>query len=71
MGYFHKKGLKSMLDNYCPISILPAISKAFESILYDQLYGSLSNAGILPKCQFGFRRCHSTSMALLDSTNQW
>ena len=67
----YKKGLKTVLDNYRPISILPAISKAFENILYDQLYGYLSNSGILSKYQFGFRRHHSTSTALLDSTNQW
>ena len=50
MEYFHKiakviplykKGLKTMLDNYRPISILPAISKAFENILYDQLWLSI------------------------------
>ena len=60
-----------MLDNYRPISILLAISKAFENILYDQLYGYLSNSGILSKYQFGFRQHHSTSTALLDSANQW
>ena len=63
----YKKGLKTMLDNYRPISILPAISKAMENILYDYL----SNSGILSKYQFGFRRHHSTSTALLDSTKQW
>ena len=67
----HKKGLKTMLDNYRLISILPAISKAFENILYDQLHGYLSSSAILSKCQFGFRRHHSTSTALHDSTNQW
>ena len=67
----YKKGLKTMLDNYRPISILPAISKAMENILYDQLYGYLSNSGILSKYQFGFGRHHSTSTALLDSTKQW
>jgi hypothetical protein len=67
----HKKGPKNLLDNYRPISILPAISKAFESILYEQLHGYLSNASILSKYQFGFRRYHSTTTALLDSTNQW
>ncbi|CAB4016528.1 Hypothetical predicted protein, partial [Paramuricea clavata] len=67
----HKKGPKNLLDNYRPISILPAISKAFESILYEQLHGYLSNASILSKCQFGFRRYYSTTTALLDSTNQW
>ena len=67
----YKKSLKTMLDNYFPISILPAISQAFENILYDQLYVYLSNSGILSKYQFGFRRHHSTSNALLDSTNEW
>ena len=52
-----------MLDDYRPISILPAISKTFEVILYDQLYSS--------KCQIGFRQYHSTSAALLDGSNQW
>ena len=66
-----KKGLKTMLDNYRPISILPAISKAFENILNDQLYGYLSNSGIFSTNQFGFRRYQPTSAALLDSTNQW
>ena len=41
------------------------------NILYEQLHGYLSNASILSKCQFGFRRYHSTTTALLDSTNQW
>ena len=67
----YKKGLKTVLDNYRPISILPAISKTFENIVNDQLYGYLSNSGILSKYQFGFRRHHSTSTALLDSFNQW
>ena len=40
-------------------------------LINDQLYGYLSNSGILSKYQFGFRRHHSTSTALLDSFNQW
>ena len=60
-----------MLDDYRPISILPAISKTFEVILYDQLYGYLSNPGIFSKYQIGFRQYHSTSAALLDGYNDW
>ena len=67
----HKKGPRNLPDNYRPISILPAISKIMERILYDQLYDYLSANDILCERQFGFRRLHSTSSALLDSTNSW
>jgi hypothetical protein len=60
----HKKGSRTVLDNYRPISILPVISKIFEKIVYEQL------SNILPQ-QFGFRRFHSTSTALLDCTDEW
>ena len=54
------KGLKAMLDNYRPISIFPAINMLSENILYDQIYGYLSNSNILSKYQFGFRPQGST-----------
>ena len=67
----HKKGPRNLPENYRPISILPAISKIIERILYDQLYDYLSANDILCERQFGFRRLHSTASALLDSTNSW
>ena len=42
-----------------------------ERILYDQLYSYLTKFGILSDCQFGFRKFHSTTTALLDCTNDW
>ena len=36
--------------------------------MYDQLYVYLTEAGILSDCQFGFRKIHSTTTALLDCT---
>ena len=37
-----KKGQRSMLDNYRPISILPVVSKLMERIMYDQMYEYLN-----------------------------
>ena len=38
----HKSGARNLLDKYRPISILPAISKVFEKILYKQLFNYLN-----------------------------
>ena len=34
----HKKGERSLKDNYRPVSILPTISKNFEKDMYEQIY---------------------------------
>ena len=36
-----KKGQRTMLDNYRPISILPVVSKLIKRILYNQISGYL------------------------------
>ena len=66
-----KKGQRSMLDNYRPISILPVISKLMERILYEQMCDYFKKQNILSKHQFGFRQFHSTTTTLLDCTNEW
>ena len=66
-----KKGDRNLPDNYRPISILPSISKLIERILYDQLFNHLTACDVLHERQFGFRKFHSTTSALLDSTNSW
>ena len=38
-----KKGVKSDLNNYRPISVIPVVSKVFEKIVYDQLYQYLND----------------------------
>ena len=63
--------LNYISENYRPISVLPVISKIMERILYDQLYNYLTKFRILSDCQFGFRKSHSTTTALLDCTNEW
>ena len=66
-----KKGQRSMLDNYRPISILPVISKLMERILYEQMCDYFKKQNILSEHQFGFRQFHSTTTTLLDCTNEW
>ena len=66
-----KNGQRNLPRNYRAISVLPVISKIMERILYDQLYNYLTKFGILSDCQFGFRKFHSTTTALLDCTNDW
>jgi hypothetical protein len=67
----YKNGQKNLPGNYRPISVLPAVSKVMERILYDQLYDYLTKFQLLNDCQFGFRKSHSTATALLDCTNSW
>ena len=66
-----KKGSKSDLNNYRPISVLPIVSKLFEKITYQQLYNYLDKNKLLNTYQSGFRSLHSTMTALLESTNNW
>ena len=65
----HKKASRCDSDNYQPISILPVISKVFERIVHDQLYYHLCSNDLISKFQSGFRTLHSTTSALLFSTD--
>ena len=67
----YKSGKRNVAGNYRPISVLPAISKIMEKILYDQLYDYLLNFKLLSDSQFGFQKFHSTATALLECTNDW
>ena len=55
---FNKKGDVNSLNNYRPISQLPAIPKIFKRIIYDQLYAYFDNNNILSEEQYGFRTKH-------------
>jgi hypothetical protein len=61
-----KSGDKSSLANYRPISILPSFSKIYEKAMYNRLSSFLSDCNILVDNQYGFRKNHSTYMALVD-----
>ena len=56
-----KSGDNTVLNNYRPISILPAISKVLEKLVCNRLVGFLEENDILYKHQYGFRSKHSTT----------
>ena len=53
------------------INIIPAVSKIFEKIIFDQLYAYLNDNNLLSQCQSGFRSLYRTLTALLEATNDW
>ena len=61
-----KKGDKTLLENYRPISILPAISKNFERIMFNQIHNHFSMHNLFYSGQYGFRANHSTQFAALE-----
>ena len=66
-----KQGDRSDMNNYRPISVISAIAKVFERIIYNQLSSYLSENNILSQYQSGFRSFHSTMTALLEATDDW
>ena len=65
----YKKGDTSDKNNYRPVSVLPAISKLFEKVSFDQLYSSFLPT-FSPNMS-GFLRGHSTATALIKLTDDW
>ena len=61
----HKSGDTASVNNYRPISILPAFSKVYEKLVYKRLYRFLENNAVLSDEQFGFRSGMSTESAML------
>ena len=62
-----KKGDKSEISNYRPISLLSVFSKVFEKIVVKRIISFLSKYAIISDNQFGFRPNHSTTTALLST----
>ena len=60
-----KKGDTSFPENYQPISLLPAISKVFEKVVFNQLYEYFISNKLLNNNQYGFHKLHSTEHAVL------
>ena len=59
-----KKGDKTKMTNYRPISLLPVLSKVFEKVINNQITNHLNTHKIIDENQFGFRSGHSTEDAI-------
>ena len=60
-----KKGDKSNLNNYRPISLLPVLSKILEKIINKQITSKLDEFHLIDDNQYGFRTGHSTEDAVI------
>jgi hypothetical protein len=57
--------------SYCPVSILPAMSKVLESLVKGDLEGLLKRVNRLPCSQYGFRPKRSCTLALAHAQAGW
>ena len=62
----YKKGDNTKLDKYRPISILPTVSNILEKVIFDQLYAHFHQNNLLYSSQYGFKKKHSTELAVLE-----
>ena len=66
---FKNKGTPSDYTCYRPISILSALSKVFEKIIYKHVYNHFTENSLLSDKQSGYRQSHSTEQQLLYLTH--
>ena len=59
-----KKGRKTNVSNYRPISLLPILLKVIEKVAQEQTTKFLNDNNIFCKYQSGFRNNHSTDLFL-------
>ena len=64
-----KKGDPTLIENYRPISLLPAISKIFERVIFNQMNDYFTLNNLFYDKQYGFRKYHSTELAALNIVN--
>lgn len=64
-----KKGDRSIISNYRPISILSSVSKIFEKLFVSRLNSYLKKFNLLNDRQFGFRSGSSTDLAVISLTD--
>ena len=65
----YKKGEHALPCNYRPISLLSVFNKLFERMICKQLLHFLEHHELLYRFQYGYRRLHSTTLALIELTD--
>ena len=64
----HKKGPKTAIENFRPISSLPFLSKIFERCMANRLIEFFDQTKLISEFQFGFQKGKSTCDALIKLT---
>ena len=59
-----------VINNYRPVSQLCILSKVYEKVMYNRLLTFLEDYNVLFENQFGFRKLHSSYMALMVLTDK-
>ena len=62
----YKKDGAEIYSNYRPVSVLPSFSKILERLIFNRCVDHLEKHDILNEKQFGFRKNHSTYMAIIE-----
>ena len=65
----HKKDYKTDKESYCPISILPNLSKIYERLMYNQIYPFFDTLFSKSKCSF--RKGFNAQHCLLAMIKKW
>ena len=63
---YKKKGPKTEMMNYRPVTVLCSLSKIIEKVMFKQLTSFLNSYQLFDPSQYGFREGHSTAHAVLD-----
>ena len=66
----YKADNHQLIQNYRPISVLNFFSKVYERVIYNNLLDFIMENNILYDKQFGFRKGHSTSHAIITLVNK-
>ena len=64
-----KKDDKTDKENYCPISILPNLSKVYDRLMYNQIYPYFDT--LFSKFQRGFQKGFNAHHCLLAMIEKW
>ena len=62
-----EKGDPTVIENYRPISLLPALSKVIERVINNQINNYFISNNLHYECQYGLRKNHSTELAALNA----
>jgi hypothetical protein len=64
-----KKGDRTVMSNYRPISLLTSFSKIFEKVIFNRIKHHICANNILAQEQYGFRTKSSTEVATCNLVN--